>query len=102
MADKPYRTEFIDYDARRDPKTSHSCCRCQKDLKPGQKFRMVHWVDGGPFALHPEDEAVFAATPGTAGGDMGYFAVGMDCAKKIGLEWTHSSEGFPARNERAA
>ena len=90
MTEAPYRTTHIDGDYRRDPLTSVFCARCQKDLKPGQKRRGVHMVDGGAMVLHPEDEAIFAATPNTANGDCGFFLVGMDCARKIGMEWTHA------------
>lgn len=48
------RTAFIDYDARREPKTDCYCCACQRDLKPGQRYRWVHLVSGAPFALHPD------------------------------------------------
>jgi hypothetical protein len=88
---KTYRTMFTDPDNRRNPKTSHYCARCHKDLKPGQPFRVIHMVDGGPFALHPEDEALYT----NATTDMGCFPVGMDCARRIGLEFTHDNSGFP-------
>jgi len=82
------RTKYIDPDYRRDPKTDHFCCRCQKDIKPGSPFRMVHCVDGGMSALHPDDEANYV----TDAGDMGCFPIGMDCARKIGLEWSHPAK----------
>lgn len=81
---KNYRTKFLDFDARRDPKTDHWCCRCQKDIKPGQAHRMVHLVDGGAFVLHPDDEAIY--TPDA--GDCGGHPIGSDCARKLGLEWS--------------
>jgi hypothetical protein len=83
-----YRVKFIDPDYRRDPPRGSGdrfCCRCQKAIKPGQPHRTVHEVDGGAYALHPEDEALFDKPTG----DMGWWRVGMDCARKIGLEWTH-------------
>jgi hypothetical protein len=88
-----FRTKFIDPDYRRDPKTERFCVRCQKDLKPGQPFRVIHLVDGGPFALHRDDEAAYqaqsaAAPGGQDAGELGCFPVGMDCARKIGLEFT--------------
>lgn len=79
------RTRFIDYDARRKPKTALSCVACQRDLNPARPYRWVHCVDEGPFALHPEDEKNY--TPDA--GDLGWFPIGMDCAKRLGLEWTH-------------
>lgn len=79
------RTKFIDPDYRVDPKTDHFCGRCQKDMKPGQPYRVIHLVNGGPFALHRDYEAAYKADAG----DLVCFPVGMDCAKKIGLEYTH-------------
>lgn len=89
-SDRPaahYRTKFLDFDARREPKTDHYCARCQKDICGS--YRCIHLVDGGAFILHPEDEAVYAAT-GKAGGsdDCGAHFLGSDCARKLGLEWS--------------
>ena len=80
-----YRTTELDYDARRQPKTDRSCVRCQRDIKPGSPTRMVHVVDGGNWILHPNDEGIYVSNAG----DLGMFEVGMDCARIIGLEWTH-------------
>jgi hypothetical protein len=41
MHDPNIRTEFIDYDARRTPKTKRSCVKCQKDLDPRKAARRV-------------------------------------------------------------
>jgi hypothetical protein len=76
------RTKCIDPDYRKDPKTDHFCCRCQKDIRGAHRF--VHLVNGGPFALHPEDESKYIADSG----DLGSFPIGPDCARKIGVEWT--------------
>ncbi len=84
-----YRTTFLDYDARHDPKTDHSCVKCQRDLKPGQPFREVHIIGGGTHVLHPEDEAQHAAAfPNGDPGDLCFYPIGNDCARKLGLEWT--------------
>lgn len=83
-----HRTKDIDFDARRDPKTNHYCVACQKDLKQGQKHRTVHMIKGGYTALHPEDEHKYKPDSG----DMGHWPIGMDCAKKLGLEWTHEKK----------
>ena len=86
-----WRTKFIDPDYRLDPKTDCFCGRCQKDLKPGQPRRYIHLVDGGPFALHRDDEAAYQAAAEANGqdpGELGCFPVGMDCARKIGMEYT--------------
>lgn len=88
-----YRTTSLDHDARRDPKTETYCARCQKDLKPGQPRRWVHIVDGGGNVLHPKDEAIFAQPGDHHRGDLYCFPVGMDCARKIGLEFTFEREG---------
>jgi hypothetical protein len=83
------RMTDIDMDNRRHGtnKTDHFCYRCNKDIKPSSKFRMIHVIDGGHMCLHRDDEAAYK----TDGGDMYFFPVGMDCAKKIGLEFTHEA-----------
>jgi len=90
---RAYRTKFIDPDNRPTPKTDTFCGRCHKDLKPGQPRRVIHLVDGGPMALHPADEDAYRraseCSPKVAAGDLGCFPVGLDCAKKIGIEWTN-------------
>lgn len=84
----PFRAVDIDGDFRRDPKTHRYCCRCQKDLKPGQKRRLVHLVITCA-ALHPDDEAAYAAaSPAERGTDYGWFLIGADCAKIIGLDYS--------------
>lgn len=88
-----YRTAFIDPDNRPQPRTEHYCARCHRDLKPNQPFRVVHLVDGGPFALHVDDEALYT----DAGSDMGCFPVGLDCARKIGDGFTSDSSGWQVR-----
>lgn len=74
------RTAFIDYDARREPRTSRYCVCCQKDLKSTPLARMVY-IKEFPFAIHPEDVDTSDASIGTA-------LIGSDCAKKIGIEFT--------------
>lgn len=81
-----FRTRFLDYDARRKPKTKHSCVKCQKDLKPGQPFRRVQMQSGEPFVIHPEDQAFVT-------GETAWHPIGEDCARSLGLEWTHPSQG---------
>lgn len=91
----PFRSICImdcDPDYRRDPKTPHFCHRCQKDLKPGQPTRWVHVIAGGVRYLHPEDEAAYVDD----GGNMNFFPVGLDCAKRIGLEWSVVSPDLDA------
>ena len=86
-SEKSYRTTFIDYDARREPKTDRFCVRCQKDIRPDSPARVVHLVDGSTNALRPEDEAKYKQE-GNQAGDQGAWLLGMDCAKQIGLEWS--------------
>jgi hypothetical protein len=71
------RTEFMDPDYRRNPKTPFFCIRCQKDIKPGQGHRWVYCGVDLAFAVHPEDVT-----------NEDKFPIGSDCAKKIGLEWS--------------
>lgn len=82
-----HRTKFIDYDARRNPKTTRYCVCCQKDIKPGSKFRLVY-VGEGMEAIHPEDVQTYLSSPVKSSIDIGPFELGMTCAKKLGLEWT--------------
>ncbi len=83
-----YRTAQLDADNRREPKTDVFCVRCHKDLKAGQPRRLVHIEDSSHArVVHPADTAAFEASD-AARGEMGWFPVGMDCAKKIGVEFT--------------
>jgi hypothetical protein len=91
-----YRTKFTEPNYRHEPQTEAYCAICQRDIGPGQKHRWVHLVDGGPFALHPADEAAFSADVNAAGGDMGCFPIGYSCARKLGLEWSFESEALDA------
>jgi hypothetical protein len=84
MSDKPYRTIELDYDARRRPKTDRSCVRCQRDIKPSAPVRGIHVIEGGISILHPADESKYIPD----NGDCGFFILGMDCARIVGMEWT--------------
>jgi hypothetical protein len=89
----PLRTKpWDDYDARRDPKTTHFCARCQKDIKPGQPVRWVHLINGGMTLLHPASEADYVSDAG----ELGSHPVGLDCARKLGLEWSVVAPEFDA------
>lgn len=81
------RTRFIDFDSRRNPKTSFYCVCCQKDVKPGQRHRLVY-VGEGMEAIHPEDVAEYVANPDKSSINIGPFPMGLTCSKKLGLEWT--------------
>lgn len=87
------RVRFVDYDARREPKTNRFCCKCQKDIKVGKPFRWVHLVDGGYSALHSEDEEAYVKWGGDRG-DLGGHRIGPDCARQVGLEYTHPENWF--------
>lgn len=50
---------------------------------PISKPRFVcHMIGGGGVALHPEDEAEFAADTEAQAGDMGCYPIGGDCLKR--------------------
>lgn len=76
------RQHYLDCnpDFRRKPQTDFFCWRCQKDLDRTQPHALVVFSLDGEFILHPGDiEAIDAC--------LNVLPVGMDCAKKIGLEW---------------
>lgn len=81
---KPWREKYLDINTRREPHTDHFCVACQKDMDPAKPYRSVHVVGGGAFVLHPADEGKYVPD----NGDMGWFPIGPDCARKLGLEWT--------------
>lgn len=78
------RKKFLDYNARREPKTPFFCCMCQKDIKNAKTARFIHLIDGGSMVLHPSDEDKYVPD----GGDCGLQMIGSDCAKKLGLDWS--------------
>lgn len=77
------RTKFIDYDARRTPKTERYCVKCQKDLSLGKLVRLV-FVTWDMHAVHPDD--MVDHPPHVD--DLGWLPIGMVCAQVIGLEWS--------------
>lgn len=81
------RTKFIDFDARRNPKTTTYCVCCQKDIKDGQKHRLV-FVGEGMEAIHPDDIGAYSEQANKSSILIGPFPMGLACAKKLGLEWT--------------
>ena len=78
-----------DPDYRRNPKTQTFCVYCQKDMKPESIKFEVRLIDGGATILHSEDESLYIPDSG----DMGYFAIGSDCAKRLGMEWVYRCNG---------
>lgn len=86
------QTTFIDFDARRDPKTKTWCIMCQKDLDPEATKTEVRLImkdsAAAPYALRAADEILFnLGVLTTDGQDYGRHAIGSDCAKKLGKEW---------------
>lgn len=63
--------------------------------KPGAPYRTVHLVDGGAFVLHPDDEAAYVPDRE----DRGFYAIGMDCARVLGIDWTHSPTSKPSHKQ---
>lgn len=81
LADEMHvRKEFIDYDARREPRTKRFCVRCQKDLDPGKPVRRVY-VTGDMEAIHPDDFGRYLPSDG----DFGWLLIGNDCARILGM-----------------
>lgn len=80
------RTRFVDYDARHQPETDVFCCVCQRDIKPGRPYRWVY-LTGDMHAVQPDDVSV----RGVHVSDFGWRRIGVDCARKLGLEWTTDS-----------
>ncbi len=70
------RVKFIEFDARREPKTDTFCACCQRDIKV--PTRWVFLRNGDPYAIHPAD----------ADASVDRHPIGEDCAKRLGLEWT--------------
>jgi hypothetical protein len=80
------RTRFIDFDARRKPKSNFYCIACQRDIRPEEKHRRVLTVSGEPFAVHPEDHAQVPTDKAV------WHFIGLSCARKLGLEWSLPAE----------
>lgn len=68
-------------DFRRQPKTERYCWRCQKDLGANQPARFITFTADGEHIIHPADIDQATAT-------LGAFPVGLDCAAKIGMDWS--------------
>jgi hypothetical protein len=85
----------LDPDYRRNPKTEHFCCLCQRDIKtPPTETAYLHYVDGGSMILSAEDEKrwqkVTAELPGGQHpGDCGCHPVGSECARKLPKGFVH-------------
>lgn len=70
------------------------CPFCGKALKTSEQKLYVHVGQGGASIMRADlplggfegGAAILAGGPDT--GDMGWFAVGATCAKKLGPEWS--------------
>lgn len=60
------------------------CCICHRRLTSVASARWVHLIDGGACILHPEDASLYIADTD----DLSLYPIGLDCAKKLGLEWS--------------
>lgn len=91
-----HRTRFIDPDYRRSPKTLFFCARCQKDLAADQAHRFIAYELDDPCAIHSEDweiaKADIAARRIQGAAAFCVEPVGMDCARRIGLEYTRTRQ----------
>jgi hypothetical protein len=67
------------------------CLLCCRPIKPGRGW-WVHMVDGGEHLVSRDESP--ACDPNDPG-DMGFHAVGPDCAKLVPREYliSHRSEG---------
>jgi hypothetical protein len=84
-----WKIKDLDPDYRKDPKTDHFCCRCQKDLPLHKKAGMVHLVNGGNWVLHPSQEKEWNWKGNHHEGDLGGFPIGPECARILGMEWVN-------------
>lgn len=69
---------FLDYDARRSPKTDRYCAKCQRDIESGVRARLVFLDVSSMMVTHPR----------AAAGYEPLFLIGEKCAREIGFEWT--------------
>jgi hypothetical protein len=59
------------------------CVKCQKDLDPAKLVRRVY-VTRDMEAVHPDDIGRYLPSDG----DLGWWLIGNDCARILGMEWT--------------
>ena len=84
----PIRSKWMDPDFRRDPKTPTYCGVCRRDLKPGQPRRRILFAPTNYEAVHSEDWERALAPAGPSGEGWIIEPIGMDCARRLGLEWS--------------
>lgn len=93
-----YRSQWMDPDFRRDPKTRRFCGLCQRDLAPAQPHRFVLYELDRYEAVHRDDweaarDQITASR--TAHHPVIVEPIGMDCARRLGLEWSRAPEDVP-------
>ena len=90
-----YRTKWIDPDFRRPPKTKYFCVRCERDLNPNKPVRYIAYELDTQSAVHSEDwEIAGIDIKSRRAVHLDAFVVGpvgMDCAKRIGIDYTRCS-----------
>jgi hypothetical protein len=94
------RTVFLDPDFRRvaHRKSGQQVCHiCGRLILEGRPFRVVQISPNSldMEAVHPADIALVRLTED-------FMPIGMNCAKKIGMEWTHGPEMLVIENQRKA
>src|SRR5690349_616698 len=90
----PIRARYLDPDFRRDPRTNHYCCACQKDLKQGRPYRRAMVAYSGFYVIHPDQWAEAPSAPPYCGhaAEAEIRPIGLDCAARLGLDWTRGSD----------
>lgn len=77
---------FLDFDARREPKTGHFCVKCQRDLDPSVPFRTVTVLsNGSAMVVHPK-----GVQPPAESAQL--WPIGDDCAYRLGVFWTRDAD----------
>lgn len=100
LGDLPFRYKDIDPDNRVDTRgKSNPCERCGKAIKT-KKFRAIRYavlMNTLPaVAIHPDDIEAFESTSRSIPReDYGWCAIGLDCARQIGLEWSIPADQVP-------
>lgn len=98
------RAKWIDPDFRRQSKSPNYCVVCGQAINPKRPHRLVRLIGNGHWVVHPEDEAAYdagaevvdvdgQALTGEYREDLGEEKIGMDCARKLGLEWSRPRPG---------
>jgi hypothetical protein len=97
MTETITRAKWIDPDFRRQSNSSTLCCVCGRSINPKRPHRLVRLLDGA-WVVHSEDEAGFQLGAAVMDDgrvleiqrDDGEAQLGMDCARRLGLEWSRA------------